>query len=127
VRSDSAAVEPRRLYDLAIVPDAVGHMIGRAGFHLVRPEHREAEIWYITHPAHRGHGYVTEAMRALMKHAASIGVNRFYADCDPRNLASIRVAERLGMRREGHMRETYWLKGEWCDTYLYALLARELQ
>jgi RimJ/RimL family protein N-acetyltransferase len=126
VRADTAADTPRRTYDLAIVPDAIGHMIGRVGFKLVHPEHREAEIWYMTHPAHRGRGYVTEAMRALLRHGVSIGIHRFYADCDPRNVDSIRVCERLAMTREAHLRETYWLKGEWCDTYLYALLDREL-
>jgi [ribosomal protein S5]-alanine N-acetyltransferase len=127
LRVDAAADSPRRLFDLALVPDAVGHPIGRVGFHVARPEHHEAVIWYITHPSHRGQGYVTEAMRALCAYAVStLGVHRLYADCDPRNTASCRVAERLGMTREAHLRENYWVKGEWCDAYIYALLDREL-
>jgi len=35
------------------------------------------------------------------------------------------VLERLGMRREGHLRESTWAKGEWTDDLLYGLLRRE--
>jgi RimJ/RimL family protein N-acetyltransferase len=42
-----------------------------------------------------------------------------------RNAASARVLERLGMRREGHLRESTWAKGEWTDDLLYAVLDRE--
>jgi len=37
----------------------------------------------------------------------------------------VRVLERLGMRREGHLRESTWAKGEWTDDLLYAMLDHE--
>ncbi len=43
----------------------------------------------------------------------------------PRNLASARVCERLGMRLEAHLREESWFKGEWGDLLVYAVLASE--
>ena len=42
-----------------------------------------------------------------------------------RNAASARVLERLGMRREAHFVENEWLKGEWTDELVYAMLDRE--
>jgi RimJ/RimL family protein N-acetyltransferase len=33
--------------------------------------------------------------------------------------------EKLGMQREAHLRENWWLKGEWCDSWIYAILDRE--
>jgi RimJ/RimL family protein N-acetyltransferase len=33
--------------------------------------------------------------------------------------------EKLGMRREAHLRENWWLKGEWCDSWIYAMLDSE--
>jgi RimJ/RimL family protein N-acetyltransferase len=33
--------------------------------------------------------------------------------------------EKLGMRREGHLRETIWKDGRWYDEYIYALLAQD--
>jgi hypothetical protein len=42
-----------------------------------------------------------------------------------RNAASVALLERLGMRREGHLRESTWAKGEWTDDLVYALLPDE--
>ncbi len=126
VRAETAAQSPRQLFDLAIVPDAVGHVIGRAGLHIQRPSHREAAIWYLVHPAHQRQGYVTEAMRAVISYGFStLGLHRMFADLDPRNANSVRMCERLGMKREAHLRENYWVKGEWCDAYIYGLLDRD--
>lgn len=124
---------PRTIYDLAIVlrADAAasevdGVLIGRCGLGLRRPEHREAELWYVLHPAQVGHGYATEAAAALLDFGfETLGLHRIYADCDPRNAASCRVTERLGMRLEGVMRENYWLRGEWCNASIYAVLEHE--
>jgi len=133
IRDQSA--EPRRVIDLAIVPrgdgtDASGlqprALIGRCGLAIRRPEHREAEIWYELHPAHWGEGYAAEAASAMLDHAfQSLGLHRVWADCDPRNSASCRVAAKLGMTFEGRLRENYFLKGEWCSSDIYGILASE--
>jgi RimJ/RimL family protein N-acetyltransferase len=52
-------------------------------------------------------------------------MRRVIAQLDPRNAPSARVCERVGMTREAHLREDYWTKGEWADTLIYGLLARE--
>jgi RimJ/RimL family protein N-acetyltransferase len=48
-----------------------------------------------------------------------------YARIDDENLASIRVAERLGMRREAHLLENDLRDGVWSSEVVYALLDRE--
>jgi ribosomal-protein-alanine N-acetyltransferase len=73
-----------------------------------------------------GHGYAPEAARALLDFGfAALGVHRVWADCDPANAAPIRVLEKLGMRREGHLVENAWIKGAWADSLLYAILDHE--
>jgi RimJ/RimL family protein N-acetyltransferase len=52
-------------------------------------------------------------------------MHRVWATCDIRNVASYRVMEKLGMRREALFRKDALQKGEWRDTYLYAVLAEE--
>lgn len=87
---------------------------------------RMAEIGFTLRPEYRGHGYATEGARTLLGYLfESRGKHRVTASCDPRNAASARVLERLGMRREGHLRESTWAKGEWTDDLLYAMLDRE--
>lgn len=79
-------------------------------------------------PGHQGRGHATDAARELLGYLFDQrGKHRVTASCDARNVASARVLERLGMRREGHLRESTWAKGEWTDDLLYALLSREWQ
>ena len=52
-------------------------------------------------------------------------LHRVYGRLEPRNAASARVLEKLGMRREAQLIENEWVKGEWQSEAIYALLARE--
>ena len=52
-------------------------------------------------------------------------VDRIIGRCDGRNAASAKAMERLGMRREAHLRENEMVKGEWCDELVYAMLVDE--
>ncbi|MFI6101093.1 GNAT family N-acetyltransferase [Lentzea sp. NPDC051213] len=47
------------------------------------------------------------------------------AQGEVRNERSWRLMERLGMRREAHFRQCEIVKGEWADTYVYAMLAAD--
>ena len=44
---------------------------------------------------------------------------------DARNCDSARLCERLGMRKEAHFLKDYWNKGEWTDSFIYAILKEE--
>jgi RimJ/RimL family protein N-acetyltransferase len=103
-----------------------GEMIGACSMHLVSAEHRQGEIGYTFHPDHHGRGYATEAARALLGFGfEECGLHRIIGRLEPRNEASARVLERLGMRREAHLVENEWVKGEWQSEAVYAVLDRE--
>lgn len=87
----------------------------------------QAELGWVLDPANTGHGYATEAVRSLLGHCFSeLGVHRVVASCFAGNDASIRLMERLGMRREGHaVAESLHRSGQWLDTLTYAALATE--
>jgi RimJ/RimL family protein N-acetyltransferase len=53
------------------------------------------------------------------------GVHRVTAQLDARNARSAALCERLGMRRESHKLRDFWSKGEWTDSFEYAVLAEE--
>ena len=77
-------------------------------------------------PAVHGKGYATEAARALVAFAfEDLKLHRVWADADPRNPPSMRVMERLGMRKEAHHVENVCIRDEWCDSVIYAMLRRE--
>lgn len=122
------SVDPRAVYDLAVILEHSEQLIGRCGMRINKPEHHEAMLWYVIHPDHWGSGYAPEAARAVCAFAFNnLNIHRVWADVDPRNWASKRVAEKLGMTFEGHLRENYFLKNEWCDSHIYAVLAHEFQ
>jgi hypothetical protein len=54
-----------------------------------------------------------------------LGRHRIHASVDPRNLASMTMLRALGMRQEAHHRESLWLRGEWVDDVIFAMLASE--
>jgi RimJ/RimL family protein N-acetyltransferase len=103
-----------------------GRVIGDLYFTISSTEHATGEIGWTLHPDHHGNGYVTEAARVVLRIAfATIGLHRVMAQLDPRNAASIALCKRLGMREEAYFVEDCWCKGEWTDTGVYGILARE--
>lgn len=125
VRLESDA-DPRLLFELGVERRDGGQLIGRVGLRVTRPAHRDGEVWFVFRRDCHGHGFALEAVRALVDYGfRTVGLHRIAGDCDPRNTPSARLMEKLGMRREAHLRENWWLKGEWCDSWIYAVLDRE--
>jgi RimJ/RimL family protein N-acetyltransferase len=87
----------------------------------------QAEIGWVLHPDHVGHGYATEAVREIFRVCFDqLGLRRVVAGCFTANTASWQLMERVGMRREQHtVRDALHRSGEWMDGYSYALLADE--
>ncbi|CAN5468709.1 GNAT family protein [soil metagenome] len=101
-------------------------VIGHMYLLLASVENLQGEIGWTLHPDFFGHGYATEASRAILDLAfETIGLHRMRAELDPRNDASIALCLRLGMRHEATFRQDMWFKGEWADTGVYAILAEE--
>ena len=88
----------------------------------------QAEVGYVLNPAYYGHGYATEAVGVMLRLGfEDLGLHRIAARCDARNTASARVMERAGLRREAHLVQSEFVKGEWTDELIYAILRREWQ
>ncbi|MBM7075037.1 MULTISPECIES: GNAT family N-acetyltransferase [Micromonospora] len=89
------------------------------------PTRTEAQLGYIFDPAHGGRGYATEAVAAMVAYAFTrLGVRRITAGCFADNLASVRVLEKVGMRREQHgVGDSWHAERGWVDGYTYALCA----
>lgn len=90
------------------------------------------ELGYTFHRQYWGRGYAAEAVSALVDHAfRTLQVRRITAEVDVQNLRSVRLLERLGMRREGTYLKSAAFRtdaqGEpvWSDYYAYALLREE--
>jgi len=111
---------------LVAIVKASGVRVGHVMLRRTSREHRQGEIGYVLHPDHQGHGYATEAAALLLRLGfEELGLHRIVGRLDARNEASAKVLERLGMRREAHLRENELVKGEWVSELVYAILADE--
>ena len=118
------AGDQARAFALVLKED--DQLIGHVFFHpWFAP--RTYEIGWVVHPRYHGQGYATEAALALLRYGfESLGLHRVIATCQPENVASDRVMEKIGLRREGHFRKcVYRDETTWWDEYFYALLEEE--
>jgi RimJ/RimL family protein N-acetyltransferase len=115
---------PRDDWTLAVVRKSDGPLIGACSLR-VRDEY-SGDIGYVYRREAWGQGYGSEAVRAIVDAGfEQLGLRRIWATCDARNTGSARVLEKAGMQREGHFRRDRLQRGEWRDTYFYAILADE--
>jgi RimJ/RimL family protein N-acetyltransferase len=127
---------PRRLAKSAVI-ELGGHVIGDLMLDVQdawgqaevadRARGVQGELGWVLHPDHAGHGYATEAVRALLGIAFDmLGLRRVTASCFAANESSWRLMERVGMRREAYtVRDSLHRTGDWLDGMVYALLAEE--
>jgi ribosomal-protein-alanine N-acetyltransferase len=77
---------------------------------------------------HVRRGYMTAAVRALVPAAFDLlRLHRVEAACIPSNIASVRLLEKTGFRREGYARAYLCINGMWQDHLLYAQLRSDLK
>ena len=111
---------------LAAVRRDTRELIGDFVLHRTSDQHRTGEIGFIVHPDHHGQGFATEAGDVLLRLAFErLELHRVIGRTEARNLGSARVMEKLGMRREAHLLENEWVKGEWQSELVFAILDRE--
>lgn len=118
--------EDADVFTLAIQPKHTQELAGEILFKLESVRAKQGEIGWSLHPDSVGKGYVTEAAGALMRVGFEhFGFHRIFARIDTENVASVSVAERLGMRREAHLLDNDIFNDRWGNEYVYAMLAPE--
>ena len=100
-----------------------GVKIGNMGH---RPVGKAQEISYNMLPSERGKGYCTEGVKIMLDYLfLSKDIVRVQAHADIKNVASQRVLEKAGFKKEGVVRKRIYHKGEWRDNCLYSILREE--
>lgn len=108
----------------AIEHRAEGKLIGRVELSEWNRRDARAELSYALDREYWGQGLMTEAVACAADYGwRHLGLHRLAATVVPSNVASVRILERLGMEREGRLRDYRRLWGEWVDIDVYAALA----
>ena len=112
-------------YRFAIIVD--GLPVGNVGLRVTANDPTEANIGYWLSAAQAGRGYMTEALAALVEFGfRTVGLGRQELRTHVDNVASQRVAEKVGMGREGRVRGGTWLGSRGSqDAYLYGMIASD--
>jgi aminoglycoside 6'-N-acetyltransferase len=103
-----------------------GKVIGQSNLGVKSLEDKCGVVGWVTHQDYQRMGYAFEASTAILEYGfQEVDFHRVVADIDTRAIHSANLAKKLGMRLEGEFRQSEFLKGEWCDMWLYAMLKDE--
>ena len=113
----------------AIELTEAGKVIGN--IYCGKRDYAAKEVGYIVNKRYQKRGYAIEALSAVIALAFREGAHRVYAECDPRNVPSWKLLEKVGMRREACFRQNIWFRRDengnpiWKNTLVYAILEDE--
>ncbi len=111
-------------YQLAITDAVSDQLLGDLAVHFIDRE--QVEIGFTVAPDNQNKGVAREAVSGLLDYLFnSLNKHRVIAITDTQNVASCRLLESLGFRKEAHFRQNIFFKGSWGDEYLYAMLKFE--
>jgi RimJ/RimL family protein N-acetyltransferase len=119
-------LESGRHVCLGISEASSSRLLGTCTLYDIDRAHQRAEIGFILGPFAWRHGFMTEALKAVLAHAfGPLDLNRIEADTDPQNIRAARLLEALGFQKEGVLRERWIIQGRKSDAAMYGLLRSE--
>ncbi|MFD2908701.1 GNAT family N-acetyltransferase [Flavobacterium ardleyense] len=102
--------------------------IGLFGIKLGAKKYKRAEVWYKIHPDFWNKGFATEVLLSVLDYCfEELKLHRIQAGCAVENIGSIKVLEKVGMKREGRCRQVLPLKSGWSDNFEYAILESDIR
>lgn len=117
---------PDTWYQLGILIKETEELIGDIGIHFIDSDNLQVEIGFTLSIEHQSKGYATEAINNLINFLfCNLQKHRIIASVDPRNIKSVALLERIGMRKEAHFKKSFWFNNEWADDIVYAILKEE--
>lgn len=103
-----------------------GIPIGEIQIQLNWEEIKEWEIGYTLHPDYWGNGYASEASKMLLTHVfENLKAHKVVAFCNANNKKSAALMERIGMKRDGLLREGRLWHNDWCNEFVYSILEKD--
>ncbi|WP_367949319.1 GNAT family N-acetyltransferase [Bacillus sp. FJAT-29790] len=101
-------------------------VIGNCAFIGWSNKHSKAEFGYVLNKAYWGKGFATEALNELIRFGFDvIHLNRIEGVCDIDNVGSEKVMLKAGMKYEGTLRKNVFIKGEFRDNKIFAMLKED--
>ncbi|MBQ3460686.1 MAG: GNAT family N-acetyltransferase [Solobacterium sp.] len=113
--------KPAKSFHLGIAEKSTDKVIGDIWVYLIEQD-RMAKVAFRLAKTVHGRGYGTESLSAMTAFCFEhTELKRLWTEVDVRNIASWRVLEKCGYRREGLIRQSRMVN-TWCDYYIYGIL-----
>ena len=112
---------------LGITQQDGGKVVGILGLRYRDRDRRQADFEIQINRSYQGQGFGSEAVVALLIFCLrDIGLHRVTAGCDCRNVASVRLLTKVGMKKEAEYRKDRYVDGEWVNSYRFAMLEEDI-
>jgi ribosomal-protein-alanine N-acetyltransferase len=116
---------PREKY-VWLLQNKEGCFIGLLGLNKGKKNYLNAEIWYKLFPEFWNKGFATEVVKCVLNFCFfELKLHRITAGCATENIASIKVLEKAGLKKEAHHRKILPIRGQWIDNYEFAILEED--
>jgi ribosomal-protein-alanine N-acetyltransferase len=100
-------------------------IIGIIGLNKLKPN-RFAEIGFGISSKYKNEGIITEAVNEIVQYGFSyFNLNRIEAQTNPENIGCIKVLKKNDFKKEGHLKENFFLHGNFIDTLIFGLLKKK--
>jgi RimJ/RimL family protein N-acetyltransferase len=117
---------PNTWFQIAIELKSTGNIVGDLAIHTLPEDINQVEIGFTLNPIYQNKGFGIEAVKCLLGYIFNVmNKHRVIAIADVRNNSSIKLLQKIGLRREGHFIKSAWNKSEYTDEYLFAMLKEE--
>jgi RimJ/RimL family protein N-acetyltransferase len=117
--------QEQKTYDYSFFRQTDGVYLGNGGVHTIDWNNEQVELGYFIWQPFEGQGYVSELVKVLEEASFKIGFYRVEIRCDPKNIRSIAVAQRMGYRQEGRLRQNQLNGSQRRDTLIFSKLRGE--
>ncbi len=128
VRYNTTLKSPKA-YEYAVFLKSDDTFIGFADIEIYKKNEYggHGEIGYFLLPEYWGKGYATEIAKLLLEVGFShIGLHRLCASCNIQNKNSEHIMKKIGMKKEGQIRQVRFKNGAWYDELRYSILKEEI-
>ncbi|MDX6384345.1 MAG: hypothetical protein QOK48_1918 [Blastocatellia bacterium] len=127
ITSREIASQGGEWYSFGIFEKESGRFLGGVGINFINRVHRLANLGYWVRTSAAGNGVATTATRLAARFAfEQVGLQRIEIVAAVNNIASQRVAEKAGAKREGVLRRRLWFRGQSLDAVLFSLVPEDL-
>src|SRR5207253_7918862 len=114
-------------YSFGIFEKDTGKLLGGVGLNFINRVHLMANLGYWVRSSAAGHGVATAGARLVARFGfEQLGLHRIEIHAAVLNIASQRVAEKIGAVREGVLRKRLFIRGQSLDSVLFSLVSEDL-